>query len=111
MQYREVTQLHWGTSKLLEMGVHEEPVKNLTENEITDLVKGLLYLKERYKEHVKPRTRREWAIFANIILLSFIDCGSVDVMADHCDIAYECDETDKERRVDGKRQQPVCIYR
>lgn len=50
MQYREVTQLHWGISKLLEMGVHEELVKNLTENEMTDLVKGLLYLKERYKE-------------------------------------------------------------
>jgi hypothetical protein len=53
----------------------------------------------------------KWAIAANIALLFFTGCGSVDVMADHCDIAYESDETAKERRVDGKRQQPVCIYR
>jgi hypothetical protein len=50
MQYREATQLHWGISKLLEMGVSEELVKDLTETEMMDLVKGLLYLKERYKE-------------------------------------------------------------
>ena len=52
----------------------------------------------------------KWVIAANIALF-FIDCGSVDVMADHCDIAYESDETAKERRVDGKRKQPVCVYR
>lgn len=50
MQYREVAQLHWGMSKLLELGVSEEFVKGMTETEITDLVKGLLYLRERYKE-------------------------------------------------------------
>jgi hypothetical protein len=33
----------------LELGVSEKIVKDLSENEITDLVKGLLYLKERYK--------------------------------------------------------------
>ena len=49
IQHREVTQLHWGISKLLELGVSEKIVKDLSENEITDLVKGLLYLKERYK--------------------------------------------------------------
>jgi hypothetical protein len=50
VQYREATQLHWGISKLLELGVSEELVKDLTENQIMDLVKGLLYLRERYKE-------------------------------------------------------------
>jgi hypothetical protein len=49
IQHREATQLHWGISKLLELGVSEKIVKDLSENEITDLVKGLLYLKERYK--------------------------------------------------------------
>jgi transposase len=49
IQHREVTQLHWGIFKLLELGVSEKIVKDLSENEITDLVKGLLYLKERYK--------------------------------------------------------------
>jgi hypothetical protein len=32
------------------MGISETFVKDLTETQITDLVKGLLYLRERYKE-------------------------------------------------------------
>jgi hypothetical protein len=48
VQYREATQLRWGISKLLELGVSEEFVKDLTESQIMDLVKGLLYLREKY---------------------------------------------------------------
>jgi hypothetical protein len=45
--------MHWDIAKLLELGVDE---KFLLENEITpqqarDLVKGLLYLKERYNSN------------------------------------------------------------
>jgi hypothetical protein len=34
----------------LELGVSEEFIKDLTENQIMELVKGLLYLREKYKE-------------------------------------------------------------
>ena len=50
VQSQGAVELHWGISKLLELGISEELIKDLTENEIADLVKGLLYLKERYKE-------------------------------------------------------------
>jgi hypothetical protein len=44
----EIAQLHWDITKLLEMGLNEEWVRQLTPAQATDLVKGLLYLRERY---------------------------------------------------------------
>jgi hypothetical protein len=51
-QLPNLKHMHWDIAKLLELGVDE---KFLLENEITptqarDLVKGLLYLKERYNK-------------------------------------------------------------
>ena len=48
MNRAEIAQLHWDITKLLEMGLDEEWVRQLTPAQATDLVKGLLYLKERY---------------------------------------------------------------
>lgn len=43
-------QMHWDIAKLLEMGVDAEFIteSNLTADQARDLVKGLLYLKERF---------------------------------------------------------------
>jgi hypothetical protein len=45
----EIVQLHWDITKLLEMGINEEWAGQLTPAEARDLVKGLLYLRERYR--------------------------------------------------------------
>jgi hypothetical protein len=45
----EIAQLHWDLTKLLEMGINEEWTRQLTPGQARDLVKGLLYLRERYK--------------------------------------------------------------
>lgn len=45
----EIAQLHWDLTKLLEMGINEEWARQLTPGQARDLVKGLLYLRERYK--------------------------------------------------------------
>jgi len=44
--------IHWDIAKLLEFGVNEEWLRttNPTPQQIRDLLKGLLYLRERTKE-------------------------------------------------------------
>lgn len=46
----QLQQMHWDIAKLLELGVNAEWLmqSNVTPNQARDLVKGLLYLKERY---------------------------------------------------------------
>lgn len=48
----ELAQMHWDVSKLLSLGVSEKFLmeSEITPVEATDLVKGLLYLRERYPE-------------------------------------------------------------
>lgn len=48
----ELAQMHWDISKLLSFGVSEEFLmeSGVTPQEATDLVKGALYLRERYPE-------------------------------------------------------------
>ncbi|WP_337861931.1 hypothetical protein [Nitrososphaera sp.] len=53
----KAVQMHWDIMKLLSFGVDE---KFLTESKITpeqarDLVKGLLYLRERYKDEYQQQ--------------------------------------------------------
>lgn len=51
MQGREVTaQMHWDIAKLLGFGVSEELLKEMTPEQIKDLLKGVIYLKTRYEE-------------------------------------------------------------
>lgn len=47
-----IIQMHWDITKLLSMGVDEKFLQEakLTPAQARDLVKGLLYLRERYKE-------------------------------------------------------------
>jgi hypothetical protein len=44
--------MHWDIAKLLELGVDEKYLleSNITPEQARDLVKGLLYLKERFGE-------------------------------------------------------------
>jgi hypothetical protein len=44
--------MHWDIAKLLELGVDEKFIteSNITADQARDLVKGLLYLKERFGE-------------------------------------------------------------
>ncbi len=50
MRESELVQMHWDIEKLLELGVDEEFLKEcrITSEQARDLVKGLLYLRERY---------------------------------------------------------------
>jgi hypothetical protein len=50
LQESQILQMHWDISKLLSLGVEEDFLKesNLSASEARDLVKGLLYLRERY---------------------------------------------------------------
>lgn len=48
MESRELIEVHWDIARLLEMGLDGKFIAVLSENEIRDLLKGLLYLKERY---------------------------------------------------------------
>lgn len=50
MQFNQLPLIHWDIAKLLELGVSEELVKELSDNEIRDLLKGLLYLKVKYED-------------------------------------------------------------
>jgi hypothetical protein len=45
-------QMHWDIAKLLELGVDEKFIaeSNLSPDQARDLVKGLLYLKERFSK-------------------------------------------------------------
>jgi hypothetical protein len=47
--------VHWDIAKLLELGVNEEWLKttNPTPQQMKDLLKGLLYLRERAKDRSK----------------------------------------------------------
>ena len=47
--------MHWDIAKLLALGVEEDFLKtaNLKPEQARDLVKGLLYLKERFKDEAK----------------------------------------------------------
>jgi hypothetical protein len=52
---REMLLMHWDIAKLLTLGVEENFLKNadLKPEQARDLVKGLLYLKERFKDEAK----------------------------------------------------------
>ena len=47
-----IVQMHWDISKLLSFGVDEGFLKerDIIPDQARDLVKGILYLRERYKE-------------------------------------------------------------
>jgi hypothetical protein len=49
-QSPNLKQMHWDIAKLLELGVDEKFLfeSNITPEQARDLVKGLLYLKERF---------------------------------------------------------------
>lgn len=49
VQFSQLPLIHWDIAKLLEMGVNEEFIKELSDDGIRDLLKGVLYLKARYK--------------------------------------------------------------
>jgi len=48
----DLLQMHWDIAKLLELGVDESFIteSNLTPEQARDLVKGLLYLRERFNK-------------------------------------------------------------
>lgn len=50
MREAELVAMHWDVKKLLELGVDEKFLKecHVTPEQARDLVKGLLYLRERY---------------------------------------------------------------
>lgn len=52
----ELKSIHWDIAKLLELGVNEEFVRQLTADETRELLKGLLYLVERYSDNVLGTT-------------------------------------------------------
>lgn len=51
-QVPDLKQMHWDIAKLLEMGVDANFLQesNITPDQARDLVKGLLYLKERFSK-------------------------------------------------------------
>ncbi|MEW6605089.1 MAG: hypothetical protein AB1351_10455 [Thermoproteota archaeon] len=51
-QVPDLKQMHWDIAKLLEMGVDANFLleSNITPEQARDLVKGLLYLKERFNK-------------------------------------------------------------
>ena len=52
-QLPNLKQMHWDIAKLLELGVDEKFIleSNITPEQARDLVKGLLYLKERFDKN------------------------------------------------------------
>ena len=48
MQQKEIAQAHWDITKLLSLGVSEEFLRDTTPVQARELLKGLLYLMERY---------------------------------------------------------------
>lgn len=50
MQYSDLKAIHWDCATLLELGVSEQLVRELSPAEARDLLKGILYLKARYKD-------------------------------------------------------------
>ena len=55
LQEREMLLMHWDVAKLLSLGVDENFLKtaSLKPEQTRDLVKGLLYLRERFKDEAK----------------------------------------------------------
>ena len=53
MQQNEIAQMHWDITKLPSLGVSEEFLEETTPLRARELLKGLLYLRERYgsKQH------------------------------------------------------------
>lgn len=51
MQYSDLKAIHWDCSKLLELGVNELVVRELSPAEARDLLKGILYLKNRFEDN------------------------------------------------------------
>ncbi|HEX7032719.1 MAG TPA: hypothetical protein VF172_06955 [Nitrososphaera sp.] len=51
-QVPDLKQMHWDIAKLLEMGVDANFLleSNITPEQARDLVKGLLYLRERFRK-------------------------------------------------------------
>lgn len=50
MQYSDLKAIHWDCAKLLELGVNEQLVRELSPAEARDLLKGIFYLKARYND-------------------------------------------------------------
>ena len=50
MQYSDLKAIHWDCAKLLELGVSEQLVRELSPSESRDLLKGIFYLKMRYED-------------------------------------------------------------
>lgn len=48
----ELKSIHWDIVKLLELGVSEDFIRQLNSHEARELLKGLLYLLERYGNDV-----------------------------------------------------------
>ncbi|AIF84089.1 hypothetical protein NTE_02032 [Candidatus Nitrososphaera evergladensis SR1] len=50
----ELVNMHWDIVKLLSLGVDEKFLQesNITPEQARDLVKGLLYLRERYADQI-----------------------------------------------------------
>jgi hypothetical protein len=48
VQYSDLKAIHWDYAKLLELGMSEQLVKDLFPIEARELLKGILYLKDRY---------------------------------------------------------------
>lgn len=55
MRYPDLKTVHWDYAKLLELGVNEQLVCELSPIEARELLKGVLYLRERCAE-VKEET-------------------------------------------------------
>jgi hypothetical protein len=53
VQYSDLKAIHWDCAKLLELGVSDQLVRELTPSESKDLLKGILYLKARYEDEQK----------------------------------------------------------
>lgn len=52
-QLNSAAQAHWEIAKLLEMGVNSYLIGRLSRHEIRELLKTLIYLKEKHAEYDK----------------------------------------------------------
>ncbi|HVX02832.1 MAG TPA: hypothetical protein VHA09_06730 [Nitrososphaera sp.] len=57
MRESELVQMHWDIVKLLSLGVDERFLQesNITPEQARELVKGLLYLRERYGDRLSKQ--------------------------------------------------------
>lgn len=56
MQREISSQLSWNIASLLEMGVNEKLINELSEDGIRDLLRGCLYLREKFSE-INPQSQ------------------------------------------------------